>query len=213
MIEEIWKPIEGWENYQISTHGRIRSMRRWVGSNTGQRLVGGSFRKTVVLPNGKLTVTISDGHSKTFCVDVLVARHFLLNPNGYKNVQHRDGNQLNCHINNLQWSPKRARAQPAHQAQPAERRTVPAVAIDRYFPALAPTLISVGSADTAASRLIKLMLATKTPRRRWWECDQTGQQANILIRRSPQNIRFPPPPLGSGLIYQSGKAKSAVVPA
>lgn len=112
-MDEIWKPIEGWENYQISTHGRIRSMRRWVGSNTGQRLVGGSLRKTVVLPNGKLTVTISDGNSKTFCVDVLVAKHFILNPNGYKNVQHRDGNQLNCNINNLQWSPKRARAQPA----------------------------------------------------------------------------------------------------
>lgn len=116
MLVEIWKPIEGWETtYEVSNWGRIKTLERRVGSNTGQRLVAEAIRKSYVLPSGKVAVTICDGNSKTFSVDVLVARAFVPNPRGFKNVRHKDTNQLNCHADNLVWSANRSRLEPQNK--------------------------------------------------------------------------------------------------
>jgi hypothetical protein len=126
MIEEIWKPIEGWEStYEISNWGRIKTLERRVGANRGQRLVKESIRKNNILPSGKVSVTICDGTSKTFSVDVLVARAFVPNPNKFANVQHRDGDQNNCRADNLFWSASRARLTPKPRKIKGENRSCP----------------------------------------------------------------------------------------
>jgi ribosomal protein S27AE len=123
---EIWKQVEGWETtYEISNWGRIKTLERLVGSCTGQRRVAEAIRKNNVLPSGKVSITICDGTSKTFCVDVLVARAFVPNPGKLKNVRHKDGDQNNCHADNLCWSATRSRLAPQPRAIKGEGRNCP----------------------------------------------------------------------------------------
>lgn len=123
---EIWKPIAGWENtYQVSNWGRVKTLARRVGSNSGRRLVSEKVRKNNLLPSGKVSITICDGTSKTFCVDVLVARAFVTNPHKFKNVRHKDGDQLNCHADNLYWSASRSRLAPKPRSIKGEERNCP----------------------------------------------------------------------------------------
>lgn len=51
-------------------------------------------------PNGYKVVTLS---GKQLSVHRLVALHFLPNPYGYDQVNHKDGNKDNNHVNNLEW--------------------------------------------------------------------------------------------------------------
>jgi ribosomal protein S27AE len=128
MIEEIWKPVEGWEStYEVSNWGRIKTLKRWVGASSGQRLVQESIRKNHLLPSGKVAVTICDGIAKTFSVDVLVARAFVLNPlpHMHKHVQHKDGDQNNCRADNLFWSASRSRQPDKPRAIKGENRSCP----------------------------------------------------------------------------------------
>lgn len=52
--------------------------------------------KTAVLTN-------TNGESKTFRVDYLVATSFVPNPHNYKNIKHIDGNLENNRADNLEW--------------------------------------------------------------------------------------------------------------
>lgn len=123
---EIWLPIEGWETtYEVSSWGRIKTLERRVGSHTGQRLVREAIRKSYKLPSGKVAVTICDGISKTFSVDMLVARAFVPNPRSLRYVHHKDGNQLNCEAENLVWSANRSRQPAGLRAIKGEGRNCP----------------------------------------------------------------------------------------
>lgn len=51
-------------------------------------------------PNGYLIVTLN---SKQVSLHRLVAPHFLPNPYGYSQVNHKDGNKQNNHFSNLEW--------------------------------------------------------------------------------------------------------------
>jgi hypothetical protein len=44
-----------------------------------------------------------DMKTTSFLVHRLVATHYVFNPNGLPVVNHKDGNKLNCHWNNLEW--------------------------------------------------------------------------------------------------------------
>lgn len=50
--------------------------------------------------NGYLIVTLN---GTQLLLHRLVALHFLTNPYGYPQVNHKDGNKENCHVNNLEW--------------------------------------------------------------------------------------------------------------
>jgi hypothetical protein len=91
---EIWKDIIGYEGlYRISNFGKIYSLHN-------DRL---------------LTLSISDdgypqinlcnkGNQKLCRVHILVAKHFLSNPNKFDIVNHKDRNRQNCHVDNLEWT-------------------------------------------------------------------------------------------------------------
>jgi HNH endonuclease len=55
--------------------------------------------------NGYLHVSLArgDGTREQHLVHRLVARHWLPNPYDYPQVNHKDGNKLNCHKDNLEW--------------------------------------------------------------------------------------------------------------
>lgn len=94
MIEEIWKSIEGYPNYEVSNLGRVRSL------NYNKTKI----RNLYIDENGYKKITLSKNCKiKTLKVHRLVAQAFLPNPNNYTEVNHKDENPSNNCVENLEW--------------------------------------------------------------------------------------------------------------
>ncbi len=114
MEKEIWKDIKGYQGYQVSSWGRVRThnkttytekhgIRQWQdrilhfkpSTTTNQRSKQGMGYRVDLWKNGK---------PKTFLVARLVATTFLedlIDTN--MTVNHKDGNRLNNRVENLEW--------------------------------------------------------------------------------------------------------------
>ena len=59
----------------------------------------------ILNPNGYLKVGLAtgDGKSKQVSIHRLVAEHFLPNPYGYKQVNHKNGDKTDNSVENLEW--------------------------------------------------------------------------------------------------------------
>lgn len=91
MMEE-WKTIEGAENYEISSLGRVRTKRT------------GKIRKQCSTNFGYLQVGLRiNGKTLFRAVHRLVAKAFLPNPNDYPEVNHKDFDRHNNSVDNLEW--------------------------------------------------------------------------------------------------------------
>ena len=100
-IFEEWKPIEGHENYLISTIGRcISKPRITVQKNGKKRFFKGKIKTPHDNGTGYFAYQI-DG--KTEYIHRLVAQTFLPNTENKKEVDHIDGNKSNNNIENLRW--------------------------------------------------------------------------------------------------------------
>lgn len=97
-MEEIWKPIEGFEErYEISNCGNVASL-KYGGRDSWGLLVPKKNNK------GYLWVELwKDKKRSCFLIHRLVAQAFLENENGYDIVNHKDENPLNNHVENLEW--------------------------------------------------------------------------------------------------------------
>lgn len=84
---EIWKHIEG-HNYEISNHGNVRH------SETKR------LKKPEVHDNKYLRVKLN---KRNYKVHRLVGLYFISNPNNKPEINHKDGNKLNNHVDNLEW--------------------------------------------------------------------------------------------------------------
>ena len=110
MYIELWKWIPGYEGYYMaSTHGRIKSVDRYVGyKKSGQRLMKGKILKQSTDKGGYKIVQLNkNGKEKLFTVHRLVAQVFLENSSNLPQVNHKDENKQNNNVDNLEWiSPK-----------------------------------------------------------------------------------------------------------
>lgn len=101
MKTEIWKTAvvngEKYENYQVSNYGRVMSL-NYRGTGRSEVLIPGEdkygYLRVVLYKNGK---------TKTFKVHRLVAEAFIPNLLNLPQVNHRDENKLNNHVENLEW--------------------------------------------------------------------------------------------------------------
>lgn len=93
---KIWLDILGYEQeYMICNLGVIRSIKK---KNFWERI------STRVDRAGYETVRLSkNGKSATFFMHRLLATLFLPNPENKKYVNHKNGNQLDNHLENLEW--------------------------------------------------------------------------------------------------------------
>ena len=101
-MEEIWKPIKGYESlYEVSNLGRVKSLPRETNNQF-------SWCEIILKPKkskqGYLNVGLKkDGIYKWFRIHRLVAEAFIPNPNNYPIVNHKDECKDNNDVTNLEW--------------------------------------------------------------------------------------------------------------
>lgn len=87
---EVWKQIKGYEKYQVSNLGNVRSPNVILAQGTQSR--------------GYQNVTLFvEGKGKTFNVHRLVAQTFIPNPEGLNVVNHKNEDKTDNREENLEW--------------------------------------------------------------------------------------------------------------
>ena len=101
-MQEIWKDIKGFDGYyQVSTLGNVRSIDR---KDSLGRLWKGKNRKFKSNNRGYLQVSLfKNGKEKYFLVHRLVADTFIENSKDLTQVNHKDQNNKNNKVDNLEW--------------------------------------------------------------------------------------------------------------
>lgn len=85
---QMFVPVKGFPEYLIHRDGRVYNFKKKI------------FIKSRI-DKGYASVVLND---KDFAVHRLVATQFIPNPENKKCVNHKDGNKLNNHVDNLEWS-------------------------------------------------------------------------------------------------------------
>ena len=93
---EEWRPVEGFEGYEVSNRGRLRlikNIKSWVGSEGYAE---------VELWNANDRHRRGD-HGTRKKLHVLIAKAFIPNPDNLPQVNHKDRNRANPDVDNLEW--------------------------------------------------------------------------------------------------------------
>jgi len=101
-MEEIWKDVQGYEGlYQVSNHGRIKSLPRL---DSMGRQKGGLVLKPKSRKDGYKRINLYyKGKMETYLVHRIVANAFIPNPYVKPQVNHIDEDKSNNKVNNLVW--------------------------------------------------------------------------------------------------------------
>ena len=90
---EVWKDIDGYDNYAVSTFGKVKNTKT------------GIILKTRPHRQGYLLVNLcEDATKKTFTVHRMVACAFINNPDDKLCVDHIDNDKTNNNISNLRFA-------------------------------------------------------------------------------------------------------------
>ena len=90
-MSENWKQIEGFDNYEVSDHGRVRN-------TTTNKLLKPH------LDNGRMAVTLYANNKKFGRrLHNLVAHEFVPNPQNKEYVCNANSDNANCRADNLFW--------------------------------------------------------------------------------------------------------------
>ena len=101
MVEvEEWRPIIGFNDYEVSSFGRVRSKDMLVWNGKRKYLKRGRVLRAGLTKTGYLTVSLRGITRK---VSILVADAFLGKKNPSDIVNHIDGNKLNNNLGNLEY--------------------------------------------------------------------------------------------------------------
>lgn len=99
---EIWKTIEGYEGYQISNFGNIKSLSKKIKCKGGFRVTKEKILKLKKTKQGYLSVQLKN-KGKHFLVHRIVAFHFINNFDNKPQVNHINGLKHDNRVENLEW--------------------------------------------------------------------------------------------------------------
>ena len=104
--DEKWLPIKGYEqSYMVSSYGRIKTIDRTLEFSDGRvRKYKGKVIRIHRINQNYYVASLSQNQRRLMKdVHRLVAEAFIPNPNGFKEVNHKDENSLNNQVDNLEW--------------------------------------------------------------------------------------------------------------
>lgn len=105
---EIWKDVKNYEGmYQVSNMGRLKSLPRIIIQDGSERIMYGNLMSSVRNNgNGYINVYLSNGEIgyDVKYIHILVAEHFIDNPDMKPTVNHKDANKKNNRVDNLEWA-------------------------------------------------------------------------------------------------------------
>lgn len=106
MIDEVWLPVPDYEGfYEVSNHGRVRSLTREICNDRYCRIFEGTILSTGLWYGYEMVWLKKQGARKKFRVHRLVALVHLEVPDDpcIDEVNHKDKNRTNNHVDNLEW--------------------------------------------------------------------------------------------------------------
>lgn len=99
-INEIWKPVVGWEGiYEVSNIGRVKGLQRYTSNN---HLIPEKIYNPVIQRYCKVGIGIGKDNKNKF-VHRLVAMAFIPNPDNLPCVNHKNGIKTDNRAENLEW--------------------------------------------------------------------------------------------------------------
>ena len=95
MLDEVWLPINGLDDYLISNKGRVRSLKTNKFLKPAKSGKKRNYLQVVLYRN--------DGSKYRPKIHRLVAEHFIPNPNHFEQVNHKNMNTFDNDVDNLEW--------------------------------------------------------------------------------------------------------------
>ncbi len=105
-MEEVWKPIPGFEGYyEASNMGNIRSLDRFTKNRWGSCTFHKSqLMKCRIVKNGYAHVKLTkDGNKFEPLVHRIIADMFIPNPDNLPQINHKNGDKSDNRVSNLEW--------------------------------------------------------------------------------------------------------------
>jgi hypothetical protein len=100
-MSERWRPVPGFDRYEVSDQGRVRSLDHVT--HDGQRRRGRVLRAGITAGYGRVILTRTPARKKNALVHRLVLEAFVGPAPPGTQACHENGNPIDCRLENLRW--------------------------------------------------------------------------------------------------------------